>query len=113
MTIDKEFVNDRQKFSISMQILDDLSNYYFFKEDVKITYDLIEQHKEIKYFINTTAPYLTNRFYEYIHTWPGKPSPVSDCIYGLIIESWGEHKWFNIDMYRYTDTDNDEKLKPF
>lgn len=113
MEIHKEFVEGNQKFCIDLQILVDLENFCYEMEEFRIVYDLQKQPKEIKKFINNTAPYLTNRFYEYIHTWPNKPSPVQDLIFGLIIEKWGEHKWINIGEHRYNVYDDDEKIKPF
>ncbi len=113
MEIHKEFVDDRQKFCIDLQVLVDLENFCYEKEEFRMVLDLIRDWKAIKYFINQTCPGLVKSHYEYIHTWPNKPSPVEDLVFGLIIEKWGEYKWLHIGEHRYTQYDEDEKIKPF
>jgi len=113
LEIHKEFVEDRQKFCIKLQVLVDLENFCYEMEEFIIVFDLIRDWKAIKYFINQSCPGLVKSHYEYIHTWPNKPSPVEDVVIGLIIEKWGEYKWLDIGEHRYTRYDEDEKIKPF
>ena len=109
LEIHKEFVEDRQKFCIKLQVLVDLENFCYEMEEFIIVFDLIRDWKAIKYFINQSCPGLVKSHYEYIHTWPNKPSPVEDVVIGLIIEKWGEYKWLDIGEHRYTHYDEDEK----
>jgi hypothetical protein len=104
------FDEDDELFVIDIEVLCDMNNYYYYREEFKIKYVLHESLSDIRKFINTSSPFRLND--EMIYTTPIKRSSAYDMVLGLEVKN-GSYIWTDINEYRFNPyTDNDEP-KPF
>jgi len=107
----REFNKDKELFCIDTEMIVDLEDYYYYRENITIKLELMKDLKFIKRFFDVCPPMLNK---EAVFSTNKKKCAPYDCIFGLIIRD-DQYYFYDIKEYRYLFQveDENENMKPF